>query len=466
MSQKQEVKKHVGAVHINNRLSLLQRKLANVLLLNAYDSLLVGETHSIRLTMLCDMVGFESNDYRTLKEALHALASTVLEWNILDDHGEREWGVSSMLAQAVIRKGVCTYAYSTALREKLYNPEIYARINLSIQRKFSSGHALALYENCTRFRSISTTGWIDVGTLRKLLGVADSHHYKVFKNFNREVLKRAIKEVNETSDILLSVEYRKERRTVVALRFSIQTNPQFSLILASPKQEKLHAAIPSLETEVIPEHPLRECLLDFGLTRKQVDQLLISFEGQYIKEILSLVERDFLAGRVEKLPAYTFAAIKEDYRPRKTPYERQRETQNELRLAQRRRFEEITCTIERLRVEYEREMLNHALQHLLSAERTALEQDFVQERGRDAIIGRFYRKAGFGHPVVKGAFLAFAKQRLIPADAKAGLYAFASARGHDLMALDQELKILRTSLQDNDKSRVRGSGKLYGHVIL
>jgi hypothetical protein len=437
MSQKQEVKKHVGAVHINNRLSLLQRKLANVLLLNAYDSLLVGETHSIRLTMLCDMVGFESNDYRTLKEALHALASTVLEWNILDDHGEREWGVSSMLAQAVIRKGVCTYAYSTALREKLYNPEIYARINLSIQRKFSSGHALALYENCTRFRSISTTGWIDVGTLRKLLGVADRHHYKVFKNFNREVLKRAI-----------------------------QTNPQFSLILASPKQEKLHAAIPSLETEVIPEHPLRECLLDFGLTRKQVDQLLISFEGQYIKEILSLVERDFLAGRVEKLPAYTFAAIKEDYRPRKTPYERQRETQNELRLAQRRRFEEITCTIERLRVEYEREMLNHALQHLLSAERTALEQDFVQERGRDAIIGRFYRKAGFGHPVVKGAFLAFAKQRLIPADAKAGLYAFASARGHDLMALDQELKILRTSLQDNDKSRVRGSGKLYGHVIL
>ena len=90
MSQKQEVKKHVGAVHINNRLTLLQRKLANVLLLNAYDNLLTWEVHSIRLTTLCDMVGFESNDYRTLKEALQALASTVLEWNILDDHGERE----------------------------------------------------------------------------------------------------------------------------------------------------------------------------------------------------------------------------------------------------------------------------------------------------------------------------------------------------------------------------------------
>jgi Initiator Replication protein len=448
MSQKQEVKKHVGAVHINNRLTLLQRKLANVLLLNAYDNLLTWEVHSIRLTTLCDMVGFESNDYRTLKEALQALASTVLEWNILDDRGEREWGVSSMLAQAVIRKGVCTYAYSTVLRGKLYNPEIYARINLSIQRKFSSGHTLALYENCTRFRSVGTTGWIDVGTLRKLLGVANSHHYEVFKNFNREVLKRAVKEVNETSDILLSVEYRKERRTVVALRFSIRTNPQFSLILAPSKEQELHVASPSLENEVIPEHPLRERLLDFGLTRKQVDQLLISFEGQYIEEILSLVKRDFLAGRVEKLPAYTFAAIKEDYRPRKTPYELQREAQNELRLAQRRRFEEIMCTIDRLRAEYEKEVLNHALQHLPSAERIALEHDFVRERGRDVIIARFYRKAGFDHPVVKGAFLAFAKQRLITDEAKAELCAFASARGHDLVALEQELNMLRANLQD------------------
>lgn len=456
MSQKQEVKKHVGAVHVNNRLTLLQRKLANVLLLNAYDSLLTRETHSIRLTMLCDMVGFKSNDYRSLKEALQALASTVLEWNILDDRGEREWGVSSMLAQAVIRKGVCTYAYSTALREKLYNPEIYARINLSIQRKFSSGHALALYENCTRFRSIGTTGWINVGTLRKLLGVADSPHYEAFKNFNREVLKRAVKEVNETSDILLAVEYRKEGRTVVALRFSIQTNPQFSLLLAAPRDEGLHTTIAPLETEVIPEHPLRERLFDFGLTRKQVNHLLASFEGQYIDEILNLVERDFMAGRIEKLPAYTFAAIRDDYRPRKSLYEYQRQAQNELRLVQRRRLEEIICIIEALRVEHEKQVLNQALQRLADEQRAALEHDFLRERGRDAIIAPFYRKAGFAHPVVKGAFLAFAKHRLIAEDAKVGLHAFASARGHDLVALEQEVNMLKATLRDSDGSRAKG----------
>jgi hypothetical protein len=32
------------------------------------------------------------------------------------------------------------------LKEKLYNPEMYARIKLSIQNKFTSKHTLALYE--------------------------------------------------------------------------------------------------------------------------------------------------------------------------------------------------------------------------------------------------------------------------------------------------------------------------------
>lgn len=48
MSQ-QELKKHVAAVHIRNRLSLLERKVANILLLNAYEDLLTQEVHTIKV---------------------------------------------------------------------------------------------------------------------------------------------------------------------------------------------------------------------------------------------------------------------------------------------------------------------------------------------------------------------------------------------------------------------------------
>ena len=50
-----EVKKHVGAIHIKGKLSLLQRKVANVLLLNAYDDLPIKDKHRIRIKDLAEI---------------------------------------------------------------------------------------------------------------------------------------------------------------------------------------------------------------------------------------------------------------------------------------------------------------------------------------------------------------------------------------------------------------------------
>ena len=121
---KTEVKKHVGAIHVDGKLTLLQRKIANVLLWNAYDNLLKQEKHRIRVRDIASIVGFDSNDRELLKEGLRGLAKTPLEWNLLHEDGEEEWGVAPMLSQAVIRGGYCSYAYAPDLREKFFNPEI------------------------------------------------------------------------------------------------------------------------------------------------------------------------------------------------------------------------------------------------------------------------------------------------------------------------------------------------------
>jgi hypothetical protein len=44
---KEQLKKHVAAIHTSVDLSLLERKTANVLLLNAYDTLLTRRTHTL-----------------------------------------------------------------------------------------------------------------------------------------------------------------------------------------------------------------------------------------------------------------------------------------------------------------------------------------------------------------------------------------------------------------------------------
>ncbi|RBW62518.1 replication initiation protein [Ruegeria sp. A3M17] len=224
--RRETVKKNVAAIHISGKLSLLQRKLSNVLLLNAYDALTSAPTHTIDARTLAMMVGYNSNDFDTLRASLRALAETVAEWDMLDEQGRQEWGVSSLLSFAKLKNGICEYAYSPALAQKLYDPKIYALINVQIQRNFSSGHGLALYENCYRFVRTGSTGWWALDVFRKLMGVDGSDYYGSFKHLNAKIIKPAVAEVNKSSDILIEPEFQKKGRTVTDIRFLIKGNPQ------------------------------------------------------------------------------------------------------------------------------------------------------------------------------------------------------------------------------------------------
>ena len=224
------VKKHVAAIHVSGKLTLLQRKLSNVLLLNAYDTLITNQVHMIDARTLCLMIGYNSNDMDTLKASLRGLAETVAEWDMLDDQGQQEWGVSSLLSYAKLKGGVCEYAYSPALAAKLNDPKVFALINLNIQRKFTSGHALALYENCYRFVRTGSTGWWPLDLFRRLMGVDGSDYYAVYKHLNAKIIKPAVKEVNKTSNIMVEPEIRKRGRAVTDIRFKITENPQLAIL--------------------------------------------------------------------------------------------------------------------------------------------------------------------------------------------------------------------------------------------
>ncbi len=224
------VKKNVAAIHVSGKLTLLQRKLSNVLLLNAYDTLIHDTRHRIDARTLCAMVGYNSNDIDTLKTSLRGLVETLAEWDMLDENGQQEWGVSSLLAYAKLKGGVCEYAYSAALAEKLHDPKVFALINLHIQRQFTSGHALALYENCFRFVRTGSTGWWSLALFRRLMGVDNSPYYETFKHLNAKIIKPAVAEVNKTSDIVVTPETRRMGRSVTDIRFLISENPQLGMM--------------------------------------------------------------------------------------------------------------------------------------------------------------------------------------------------------------------------------------------
>jgi hypothetical protein len=437
----QNLKKHVAAIHINNRLTLTQRKASNVLLHNAYEDLLTARVHRIRVKDLAEAIGFNTHNLDSLKEALKTLARTVLEWNILDENGaQEEWGATTLLAQAVIKNGYCVYAYSPELCEKLYRPEIYALLNLSIQRKFSSGYALALYENCLRYRRVGTTGWISVDTLKRLLGISEADvYYQDFRKFNDKIIKPAVRQVNDTSDLILEVDFQRDRRKIVAVRFHVGDNPQ--MLLFAQRQAAL-----AMAEEVPPAHDnteerlerLRAKLAAFGLSIRQIRRAFALHDPNYLESNIAVVERELVAGKVHNLPAYLLAALREDYRPiaarvEATPAE---STGSANRSERHEPCEPSAAALDRLRTQFLTARLQAALDRLEPAERGALEHEYIArlEQGdgfESRLILGLYRKSGLNSKIVESHFRAFARERLVGGLNEAEFAAYVALQSRD-----------------------------------
>lgn len=295
--RRESVKKNVAAIHVSGKLSLLQRKLSNVLLLNAYDTLTTRPSHRIDARTLCLMIGYNSNDTETLKTALRGLAETVAEWDMLDEQGRQEWGVSALLSFAKLKEGVCEYAYSSALAEKLHDPKVFALINLNIQRKFTGGYALALYENCFRFIKTRSTGWWEIDIFRRLMGVDDSEYYQSYKHLNAKIIKPAVAEVNKVSDIIITPEIRKQGRNVSHIRFKIDHNPQLSIM-------NIDDGAGVRNTLVYTQ------LRDLGVADRLARQWIAQHGEKYVSEKVTYVKRQ---DGVKNPVKYLNAAIENDF---------------------------------------------------------------------------------------------------------------------------------------------------------
>ena len=74
---------------------------------------------------------------------------------------------------------------------KLYNPRVYAKLNLRLQNQFTRKYALILWELCFDYfdtdRDTGETPFILLETFRELLGI-ESDEYPAFSIFNRAVI--------------------------------------------------------------------------------------------------------------------------------------------------------------------------------------------------------------------------------------------------------------------------------------
>lgn len=246
-----QLAKPVEAIYLRptkSAITLGMHRTYNVLLANAVAQGLGAQTYRIGTSELARHLETDSKNDEYLKDTARRLASTTVEWDYISESGKRNWGVSAMVASVqIIEGGLIEYSFSAHLKDKLLNPDVYARLNLRLQNRFRSRHSLALYEYCVRYRDnpgrlSARLPWRQWGEM--LVGTADPDALclREFKYFSRDVLKPAIQEVNAVAeDLEIEAIIEKEGRRVTTLQFSI--TPRRQAALAFEEQPSLPEAL-------------------------------------------------------------------------------------------------------------------------------------------------------------------------------------------------------------------------------
>jgi plasmid replication initiation protein len=310
------LKKHVAMIHCENKLTLLQRKVCNILLYNALSDIDTKNSFEISVKELSSLVGYKSNDVKHIQESLLALLPVIMEWNLLSDKtfvdksGENKpqykWGASTLLAGVEIENGLISYSYSEQLKKILINQEIYGRINLFVQSKFNSSYSLVLYENCVRFKNIHHTPWINLALFKALMGVTNDK-YALFKDFNKYVITVAMKEINLKSDIFLNIEYRKKGRRISEMRFLINDNENYKPVFKKLRGERKEFTKNANQIN----YDLLNILTDgMGISIEEAKKILHSYDEENILNKIKYVKSK---KNIKNIRSYFITALEKNY---------------------------------------------------------------------------------------------------------------------------------------------------------
>ena len=312
-----EVIKASPAIQIQGKITHLQRRAWNVLLANAYNELPHKDIHSVSVAELAAKLGFDSKNEKYLKEALRALRNCEVQWNILGKDKKQEWGIAGLLSEARIKNGICYYEYSHTIRQKLHNPRIYTKLNLRLQSRFKSQYALVLWEVCFDYfdtdRDQGETPFIRLETFRELMGVG-TDEYSSFPFLNRDVIKPAIKEINDLTNYHVEVEQKRLGRRIAELKFRITKVKQL------PVQESVFPDIENLSAvalELVQAEIDRKMALQIAAAEWEfVNPEKLPKPGTYsdfLGYVCEKLEMSLDAVSVKNRSGYIVEAIRENY---------------------------------------------------------------------------------------------------------------------------------------------------------
>lgn len=286
----------IGLRVMEGRLSLLTRKVFNVMMYHAQELRMPGHNAPIDtpaakkyfwipLADLAREAAYDSKDTEYLKQQLDELQNIKL---LMEN--DRQWTSERLVASVTLvnPQGLKKhsgqvwfgYAFPPEVHELVMAPGTYTRFSIFYQGLLRSGSALALYEVCRRYATnpsrvtISETyeHWFGVLTGNPIVRNAEPTPYKYFK---RDVIKPALAEINALTDITVELIEHKKGRRVERLQFRVEQNKQPQLGFPSPP---------------IVDMALMAQVMKFGFTQPDASDFLAQHGQEKVRACAAFVE--------------------------------------------------------------------------------------------------------------------------------------------------------------------------------
>jgi hypothetical protein len=314
------IKKATGLVHIRSsrQLTLIERKVSNILLGNAYHSLKTQRIFEISVNELMESVGWDSKkDITYFKKVLENLAQTLLQFNVFGkEKKSSSWEIMTLLASAKIKDGMCRYSYSAPLIEKILDSGIYAKLDLEICKKFKNRDAHTLWEFLIECLSSNSSDeiyspWITIDDF--ICKVLNKKNKKIsFKRINYQYIKKSIEEINRHSNIRVVDTEIEKKNDGVYVRFLVAwENPESPLMdLVDPnyslveKQIQEYAKIKATKSPYAYANVVKKSLKNGETTMEAIEEFLQKYHEQKRKKDLvvdTLEDQDFAHEKTDKL---------------------------------------------------------------------------------------------------------------------------------------------------------------------
>src|SRR5271166_6904804 len=206
-------------------LTLQDRRIYNLLILNAWDSITEPKEHRIHKRELRGSHNVNDRVGDSLLRLMGAVAQLRVERDAGEGRGTETFTRRVQLLagteESARSDGIVFYNFPAAVRGIIRESSQYARLQKQVMFAFSSKYALALYEMVQKRGNLKfkTSEEFPVDRFRSLLGVEEGK-LEAFKSFKQRAIDPAVLEVNGLGEFGCKVEPLYSGRKVTAVRLA------------------------------------------------------------------------------------------------------------------------------------------------------------------------------------------------------------------------------------------------------